>query len=356
MDRTRLPRLLTAGLCALGLVACQAPPAAPGAPAASSPATAAPAASPPVTGPAEATRSVPTPPTAITVHNFANTVNTAIVQHGIEKGYYPAEGIDLTLQPAQATVGVQLVASGHLPFSLSPGTALPGALRGLPLRVVFVSAFRPLWWMYADPSITRVEDLRGKRIGLSTAGSSLTIVGKLLLERHGIGPDDASLLNVASEQRFPALQSGAIDAAFLVAPTNMVAARAGFRELFASHTEGVGLITEGMAANADFVQQQPDVMRRMMRATVRSLDAMRKDRPGAIATIARFTDVSPDEAEQVYDLGLPSWTTNGVADAATIRQSLDIMKIVAEVADAVEESQAFDLHYTREAAGELGIP
>lgn len=294
-------------------------------------------------------------PVAVTVHNFSNSVNTAIVQHGIEKGFYGAEGLDVALQNADASVGVQLAATGHVQFSTSVGSALAAAVRGVPIKVVFVSAYRPLWWMYAQPSITSVAELRGKRLGLSSAGSSLTIVARLILERYGIGPDDALFLNVASPQRLAALQSGAVDASFLVAPGNLLAAKAGFRELFASHEEGVLLITEGLAAGDEYLRDQPDVVRRMMRASVRSLDAMRSNRAEAVATVARFTEVEREEAEQIYDFALPGWTTNGTADASALRQSIDIMKQVGEVAGPVEESQAFDLRHVREVAAELGV-
>jgi NitT/TauT family transport system substrate-binding protein len=232
---------------------------------------------------------------------------------------------------------------------------LAAAVRGVPVKVVFVSAYRPLWWMYAQPSITSVADLRGKRLGLSSAGSSLTIVARLILERHGIGPDDALFLNVASPQRLAALHSGAVDASFLVAPGNLLAAKAGFRELFASHEEGILLITEGLATGDEYLRDQPDVVRRMMRGTVRSLDAMRANRAEAIATVARFTEVDREEAEQIYDFALPGWTTNGTADASALRQSIDIMKLVGEVAGPVEESQAFELRHVREVAAELGV-
>src|SRR5438874_2404275 len=53
----------------------------------------------------------------ITVHNFGPSVNTAIIQYGIEHGYYADEGLDVTLQVADASVGVNLTATGHVDFT-----------------------------------------------------------------------------------------------------------------------------------------------------------------------------------------------------------------------------------------------
>ncbi len=344
-------------LICLGFAACQPPPGSPASgpaparaePAAPEPATAAPVAREP------ASPMPPAPRVALTVHNFDNTVTTAIIRHAIDKGFYEQEGLDVTLQNGDASVGVQLLASGHVQFSTSVGSAMAAAVRGVPVKVVFVSADRPLWWMFAKPSITSVGDLRGKVVGVSSAGSSLTIVAKLILERYGLGADDVSYLNVASPQRLPALESGAVDAAFLVAPGNLLAAQAGLRQLFGSADEGVLLTTEGLATSDEYLQDNAPIVRRMLRASLRGLVDMRANRADAIATVADFTGIDAADAAATYDLALPTWTSAGVADSPALQQSIEIMKQVAEVTTPVDEAQAYDLRLAREVAAELGV-
>jgi NitT/TauT family transport system substrate-binding protein len=204
--------------------------------------------------------------------------------------------------------------------------------------------------MYGQPSIASAAELRGKTIGTSSAGSSLTIVARMILERYGVGPDEATLVNLGSPQRLAALQSGAADAAFLLAPYNLVAERAGFRQLFNTRDEGILLITEGLATGDDFLREKPEVVRRVLRASLRALHGMREDREGAIETIARFTEVEPEEARQIYELALPTWTADGTAEPAAMRESIEIMKQTVQVDGPVPEDQAFDLRIAREVA------
>src|SRR3954452_5005625 len=288
----------------------------------------------------------------ITVTNFGPSVNTAFMQYGIQKGFYRAEGLDVSVQYAEAAVGVQLVAAGHVDFSQAVGSALAAAVHGAPIKVVFPTADRPLWWMYAQPSIANTAELRGKTIGTSSAGSSLTIVARLILERYGIGPDDATLVNLGSPQRLAALQSGAVDAGFLLAPYNLVAERAGYRHLFNSKDEGILLITEGLATGDAFLREKPDVVRRMLRASLRAVRGMQTDRAGAIDTVARFTEISPEEAAQIYEFGLATWTPDGTAEPTVLRQSIEIMKLTAQVEGPVSEDQVFDLRMARELAAQ----
>ena len=354
-------------LCCLLLASCQASGGAAGSAGASSAGaasgggadSAAPAraeAAPPASGPSGASASAApqAPPVTLTVHNFDNTVMTAIIRHAIDKGYYQQEGLDVTLQNGDASVGVQLLAAGHVQFSTSVGSAVAAAVRGVPIKIIFTSADRPLWWMYAQPAVGSVGDLRGRIVGVSSAGSSLTIVAKMIMERYGVGPDDASYLNVASPQRLPALESGAVDAAFFPAPMNLLAAKAGLRELFNSANEGVLLTTEGLATSDEYLQSNAPVVRRMLRGSIRGLVDMRVNRADAIATVADFTGIDAAMAAEIYDLARPTWTSNGTAESPALQQSIEIIKQVAEVTTPVDEAQVYDLRLAREVAAELG--
>jgi ABC-type nitrate/sulfonate/bicarbonate transport system substrate-binding protein len=288
----------------------------------------------------------------ITVHSFGASVNTAIIQYGIERGFYRDEGLEVGLQVADASVGVQLTTTGHVDFTTSVGSAIAAAVRGIPIKIIFATADRPLWWMYVDPKITSVAGLRGKKLGVSSAGSSLTITVRLILEKYGIGPDDATIVNLGTPQRYPALESGAVDAAFLSTPQNLVAEQAGFRPLFNSKDEGILLITEGLAAGDTFLREKPDVVRRMLRASLRAVRGMHSDRQGAINTVARYNDISLEEAAHSYESGLATWTPDGTAELPAMRQSIEIMKLSADVDTLVPEDQVFDLRIARELAAE----
>ena len=79
---------------------------------------------------------------------------------------------------------------------------------------------------------------------------------------------------------------------------------------------------------------------------------MQTDRAGAIDTVARFTEISPEEAAQIYEFGLATWTPDGTAEPTVLRQSIEIMKLTAQVEGAVPEDQVFDLRMARELAAQ----
>lgn len=76
----------------------------------------------------------------------------------------------------------------------------------------------------ADSGITRVEDLRGKRVALDEPGSGTLATAELILASAGIGKDDLSPLYIKHNHAGPMLASGELDAFFFVAgyPTGSV--------------------------------------------------------------------------------------------------------------------------------------
>lgn len=76
----------------------------------------------------------------------------------------------------------------------------------------------PFWvFMRAGEEVRRLADLKGRRLAVGTEGSGTRIVALRLLEENDIAPGDATLFPLAGPEAHVALQSGDIDAAFVVA-------------------------------------------------------------------------------------------------------------------------------------------
>ena len=69
----------------------------------------------------------------------------------------------------------------------------------------------------ADSEITRVEDLRGKRVALDEPGSGTLATAELILAASGIGKNDLSPLYIKHNHAGPMLAKGELDAFFFVA-------------------------------------------------------------------------------------------------------------------------------------------
>jgi len=70
-----------------------------------------------------------------------------------------------------SAVGTQALIGGNVKFSTVGGAALLPALRGAPLRFLFTTFNRPMFWLYAKSDIRSVDALKGKKVGVSSLGS-----------------------------------------------------------------------------------------------------------------------------------------------------------------------------------------
>jgi NitT/TauT family transport system substrate-binding protein len=172
----------------------------------------------------------------------ATTVNVAVPSYSMsliafatakEQGYYRQEGLDVNFILMTAPLASRALIGGNVEFATVGGSALTGILAGAPMRLLFSSFNRAVFWLYGKPDIRDVKELKGKRIGISAVGSGPDSMLRDLLKAHGLdGAKDVLILATGVDSnRYAALATGAVDAVLLSTPYNFVAEEAGFREL-----------------------------------------------------------------------------------------------------------------------------
>ena len=110
-----------------------------------------------------------------------------------EKGYYKDEGLDVELIWMSAPVAAQALLGGNVEFATVSGSAIPAILNGAPMRFIFTSFNRPMFWLFAKPEIENVKALKGKKVGVSGIGSGpatllLEILKKMGWKADGMWP------------------------------------------------------------------------------------------------------------------------------------------------------------------------
>ncbi len=146
------------------------------------------------------------------------------------------------------------------------------------LQAVGVVAYVPRTIsLMVKPAIARVQDLRGKKIGMQPGASISILAVAKVLPGFGLAEGDYQVVNVDVSNMVPALAQGSIDGFIGVEPYNAIAAAQGIgkrlldygkydllpvflnvRPEFArAHPESVTAIMEGMLATRDLFRQDP---------------------------------------------------------------------------------------------------
>src|SRR5437867_8262944 len=85
-----------------------------------------------------------------------------------ERSYFREEGLDVQLIVMPSAVGTQALIAGNVKFSTVGGARLLPILRGAPIRFLFTTFNRPMFWLFAKSHIRSIEALKGKKVGVSS--------------------------------------------------------------------------------------------------------------------------------------------------------------------------------------------
>jgi NitT/TauT family transport system substrate-binding protein len=271
-----------------------------------------------------------------------------------QRGYMKEEGLDLRIIYIAPTTSIQAMLGGDVQFTGAGTSALVSIARaGVPLKVVVATNDRVLQWLLTRPNITSPQELKGKKIATTGAGAIATFMLKQILTKHGLdGNKDVTYLDTGSGNQLPALLAGAMDAAVLSVEQRYVGLDKGMREMFFYGNEVKN--SWGTLATTDkLIKENPKIVSGFVRATIKALRYIRQDKEGTISALLKFSGVSRQQANRVYDDLIGTFTRSGVVDEETQKNDLNIIRQVVNAAEAVPTTKAYDFSFAHDADQQL---
>lgn len=152
-----------------------------------------------------------------------------------DKSIFDKYNFDVNLIYMRGTVPtLAALANGELDFVQSGASPfIPYAARGGDVVLLGCLANKVIdYVLIAQPSITRIEQLRGKNIGISRVGDQTHHYVREILKRYGIGLKDVRLVQTGLQpERVAALRAGLTNASILNRPNNLPLEQEGFKRL-----------------------------------------------------------------------------------------------------------------------------
>src|SRR5919108_1101962 len=231
-----------------------------------------------------------------------------------DKSYYREEGLEVELILMSAPTASRALLSGDVEVATVGGAGLPPLLSGAPLRFVFTTYSRPMFWLYGKVELRSVKELKGKRVGVSGIGSGPDSLLREALRRNGLeGGRDVAILSLGVMPTiYNGLQSGAVDAAMLSPPFTFRAEESGFRELIAFPKQDLVELQGSILIREALLQSDPANLEKFIRATYKGFLYIKQNRSGTIPILGRYLQVKQDLAAKAYDeVVRPAMTQDG---------------------------------------------
>lgn len=152
-----------------------------------------------------------------------------------DAGIFKKHGLNAELIQMAGPIPIAALVAGEVDYLTGFTTGLVAAAQGVPLKGIMVTLRKPPFYLISEPAIQKPEDLTGKRIGVDRIGSLQHLVARLLLKVKGVNPEKVTFTQTGSvSNTVTSLGQGAISAALLSGPHNVIMAQKGFRQIGAA--------------------------------------------------------------------------------------------------------------------------
>jgi NitT/TauT family transport system substrate-binding protein len=268
-----------------------------------------------------------------------------------DAGLFAKEGLDdqLIFIPS-ATQLAQVTVAGDVDIaSLGGGPMMAAVLAGADLKVIGNNVNKMIFSIHAKPEVKSIDELRGKRIGVTRYGSSSDVSARYALRKHNLDPQkDVVLLQLGSMSSiFSALRSGAIEGALVSPPTQFLSEKLGFKELVSITDLDYAYPNPAMAVPGELIHKKPDIIDRFMRAYVRGIHRARTEREFTIKSLAKYTTVTdPVLLSKTYDFYVGKVIEKApYINMAGLQNALDDLARTIPAAKTAKPEQFVDLRF-----------
>ena len=225
----------------------------------------------------------------------------------IDRGYYKAEGLDVTMDTAGGSLEpLNRIASGTYDIGFGDINSLikfRDANPGVPIKAIFMVYNKPPFSIVARKSrgVTKPKDLEGKKLG-APAPDGAYAQWPIFVKANNIDAAKVTIENVGFPVREPMLAAGQVDAitgfsfsSYINLKDRGVPADDIVVLLMADY--GVNLYGNAIIVNPKFAAEKPEAVKGFLRAFLKGLKDTVKDPTSAVDSVIRRNDVAKKDVE-----------------------------------------------------------
>jgi len=281
----------------------------------------------------------------ISISSRSNTSVSFYV--AVSKGFFRDEGMDVEIIQANPRLGVMALMNGDVSFTGTFVSTVRGILSGFPLKIVVVAFKKGVYYLIAHPSVKDIQELKGKKLGVSSIRGSDHLVAEELLRSKGFNP--AQLQPVALGDTFVRLQSvitGAVEVTTLSPPHDLMAQQMGGKVL--AGPPEVGMPASGMITSDRLIKENPQFVKRGVRALLKANRLIEENPQETIRVLLQWVKQTPEIAARSYDVELKTIVRDGIMTDGEVDNFLDRLTDKKRPLDEVR-----DFSFARQALKEL---
>ncbi len=269
---------------------------------------------------------------------------------GKEEGLFKRYGLDVEpifLRGGQ--LAIQALAGGDPPI-VSIGAVVQADLQGFDLALIASVETKYDQIVFARPGISRLEQLKGKRFGISGYGAATHYAATILLKHLHFDSKDMTLVPGGPDpERLTALAVGKIDATFFSSSAAPQARKMGFVELLQIADLGVEVQGNGFATTRSFIQNSRETVKAALKGYVEGIYFIQANKKEAQRVFAKYMRTNdPDVLENSYQGYMKTVPKRPYPTLKGIQFMLDMLAPQLPQAKSAKPEQFVDLSFLQE--------
>jgi NitT/TauT family transport system substrate-binding protein len=261
---------------------------------------------------------------------------------GQRTGIFKKHGLDIEISSFGGDARIQqAMAADGIDVALGSGPGLAFIVKGSPVKGIAAMAGPPLLFalvVRSDDSVKSADDLKGRKVGISTVGSVTSWIISEVSRQKGWGYDGMAQVPIGDDaNRIAALKTKSIDAAIV----NLAQALN-----FVQRGEGKVLLRFGelvkdfhihvIFATDKAIAQKPAALRGFLAGWLETIAFMRKNQRETVAIAKEVMGTDEPTTHGIYAELMPMFSDTGRFDPnalAVLRKSFVEMKTLPEEPD-----------------------
>jgi NitT/TauT family transport system substrate-binding protein len=284
----------------------------------------------------------------ISLSSRSNTNTTYYVAQA--KGFLKEEGLEVEFIQINPRLGAMAVLGGDVTFTTSFVSTFRGIVQGLPMKTVFVVLKKGVYFLMVRPDVIKdVQDLKGKKLGVSAVNGGDHIIARELLRMKGLDPNSVQALAVGEPTlRAQAVLTNVVQAVAVSPPHDLTLQQMGLKAI--SGPPEIGNPASGLFAADRFIKESPQVLRRTIRAMLKANRFIEEHRDDTIRIMMGAVAQTQEAAARSYDIELKALAKDGQMTDAELEFQMERLSDKKRPLDEVR-----DFSFARAALKDLGF-
>lgn len=275
----------------------------------------------------------------------------AILWLAHEAGLFEKNGlkVEMVLIRSGSTHAQALVAGATQISQLAGTSGLAAGVAGADLTFVAMVLNTAPFIIYG--SVSKLEELKGKGIGITRYGSTTDISARFALRKVGLQPEkDVAIIQL---EDYPgmlgSLKSGRIAAGVFAPPFTDYAQKLGYKEIANIASMGLEFPFSGLVAKKSYVRDHADIVQRFLRAYVEAIALFKNNRELTMKVIQKYAAVNdPAILASTVNFYAPKFPRAPYPTADGIRLALEQIAATDPRAKNAKPEDFMDVRFIRQ--------